>query len=46
MADALALYESPFTDVAPTGSDAIFAVDQVEKLIGALEAVTASAMAA
>jgi type I restriction enzyme R subunit len=41
-----ALYESPFTDVSPTGPDAIFAFDDVGKLIGALEAVTASAQAA
>ena len=33
-----ALYESPFTDLSPTGPDAIFAFDEVEKLIGALEA--------
>ena len=41
-----ALYESPFTDVSPTGPDAIFKFDQVEKLFGALHAVTASAAAA
>lgn len=41
-----ALYESPFTDVAPTGPDAIFGFEKVEKLIGTLEAVTASAIAA
>ena len=41
-----ALYESPFTDVSPTGPDAIFNFEQVEKLFGALHAVTASAAAA
>ena len=41
-----ALYESPFTDLAPTGPDAIFAFEQVDKLLGTLEAVTASATAA
>lgn len=41
-----ALYESPFTDLSPTGPDAIFAFDEVEKLIGALESVTNSAAAA
>jgi type I restriction enzyme R subunit len=41
-----ALYESPFTDVSPTGPDAIFKFEQVEKLFGALHAVTASAAAA
>ena|SRR5438105_13341771 len=40
------LYESPFTDVSPTRPDAIFQFEQVEKLFGALEAVTATAAAA
>jgi type I restriction enzyme, R subunit len=41
-----ALYESPFTDLAPTGPDAIFAFDEVGKLICVLESVTNSAAAA
>ena len=41
-----ALYESPFTDLSPTGPDAIFAFEAVGKLIVTLEAVTASATAA
>jgi type I restriction enzyme R subunit len=41
-----ALYESPFTDVSPTGPDAIFAFEDVGKLIEALDAVVASAEAA
>src|SRR5439155_24189322 len=41
-----ALYESPFTDISPTGPDAIFKFDQVEKLFGALEGITTSAEAA
>ncbi len=41
-----ALYESPFTDLSPTGPDAIFAFEAVGKLIGALEAVATSAAAA
>ena len=44
--DAALLYESPFTDLTPHGPDAIFASDEVDELIGALEAVTASAIAA
>jgi len=40
------LYESPFTDVSPTGPDAIFEFDQVERLFDTLRAVTASAAAA
>ena len=41
-----ALYESPFTDVSPTGPDAIFEFAQVERLFDALHAVAASAAAA
>jgi len=41
-----ALYESPFTDVASTGPNAIFPFEKVEKLITTLESVTAAAVAA
>jgi type I restriction enzyme R subunit len=41
-----ALYESPFTDVASTGPDAIFPFDRVERLMAALDGVAATAKVA
>lgn len=40
------LYESPFTDVAPTGPDSIFAGPEVDLLIAALHRVRETAVAA
>ena len=37
------LYESPFTDICPTGPDSIFTSVQLDALIGILEGVTAAA---
>jgi type I restriction enzyme R subunit len=44
--DPARLYESPFTDVAPLGPDALFSEPDVEELIGILAKVRASAEAA
>lgn len=44
--DVSLLYESPFTDVAPQGPDAIFSADQVDKIMGLLEKIKATAIAA
>lgn len=44
-----ALYESPFTDVAPRGPEAVFNAAQVEELLGmlgVLDRVRATALAA
>ncbi|HWG04385.1 MAG TPA: DEAD/DEAH box helicase family protein, partial [Beijerinckiaceae bacterium] len=43
--DAAMLYESPFTDVTPSGPDALFDQTQLEELFGVLEAVRAHAAA-
>ena len=40
------LYESPFTDVSPSGPEGIFTSDQVEQLVGILDGVRATAVAA
>jgi type I restriction enzyme R subunit len=40
---AAALYESPFTDVAPHGPDGIFTSDEVDRLVAALDAVRVAA---
>ncbi len=37
------LYESPFTDICPTGPDRIFTAVQLDTLIGILEGVKAAA---
>ncbi len=44
--DVSLLYESPFTDIAPQGPDAIFTSDQIEKIIGLLDDIRATAIAA
>jgi type I restriction enzyme R subunit len=43
--DAALLYESPFTDITPQGSDGLFTSAQVDELIAALEQITATAIA-
>lgn len=40
---AAALYESPFTDIAPEGPEAIFTADEVNRLVVVLDAVRATA---
>ena len=40
------LYESPFTDVSPTGPDGLFTSTQVEQLLEVLDRVRATAVAA
>ena len=44
--NAARFYESPFTDIAPTGPQAIFTEADVEELVGILERVRAAAVAA
>jgi len=46
MVDAAKLYESPFTDVTPSGPEALFQASKLENLLLRLEAVKASAVAA
>ena len=41
---ASALYESPFTDVAPEGPEAIFTPEDVDRLFDVLETVRATAI--
>jgi len=43
MMPASALYESPFTDVAPHGPDGIFSPEQVDQLVATLDAIRAAA---
>lgn len=43
---AALLYESPFTDITPSGPDGLFAPEDVDKLIVALKAVESAALVA
>lgn len=43
--DPALLYESPFTDVAPTGPDGLFGNERVTKLFCKIEAINATAVA-
>ena len=43
---AALLYESPFTDVTPTGPDALFTASQLDELLAVLDQVRAAALAA
>ncbi len=45
MIDPRLLYEAPFTGVAPTGPEAIFAPAQVKALVHSLESISATAAA-
>jgi hypothetical protein len=45
-AEARILYESPFTDLGSRGPDALFAPEQFEELLWALDAVRSTAIAA
>lgn len=37
------LYESPFTEIAPHGPDALFASDDMDRIVSILKAVRATA---
>lgn len=40
------LFESPYTDRAPTGPDSLFAEDDVDSIVGILNGITRSAIPA
>ncbi len=40
------LYESPFTDISPQGPDALFSAEQIDKIMGLLDTIRATATAA
>jgi len=44
--DVSLLYESPFTDVSPQGPDALFTAEQIEKIMGLLDEIRSTAIAA
>jgi len=41
--DAGALFDSPFTDVAPRGPTSLFSADEVGQMVGVLEQVRSTA---
>ena len=40
-----ALYESPFTELAPLGPDSLFSGSDIDELVGVLDAVRATTQA-
>jgi type I restriction enzyme R subunit len=44
--DVSLLYESPFTDVSPQGPDAIFSAEQIDRIMGLLDRIRETAVAA
>lgn len=44
--DVSLLYESPFTDVSPQGPDALFSAEQIDKIMGLLDDIRSTAIAA
>ncbi len=46
MVEATRLYESPFTDLAPQGPDALFGAAEMDELLRALQEVRETAVAA
>ena len=44
--DVSLLYESPFTDVSPQGPDALFTAEQIDKIMGLLDDIRSTAIAA
>ena len=44
--DAGVLYESPFTDIAPSGPDSLFSGDELQQLVAILSEIQTSAIAA
>ena len=44
--ETVVLYESPFTDVAPSGPDGLFTPQQLQELVSILTEVQATAIAA
>jgi len=44
--DVSLLYESPFTDISPQGPDALFSAEQIDKIMGLLEDIRSTAVAA
>ncbi len=45
LVDKGVLYESPFTDIAPTGPDKLFSDEELNQLLAQLDAIQATAAA-